>query len=74
MVGILSITALLWIGCGVLAYGLTFAHFQGKYPTIAIETLPDDRRVATFMAIAGPIGLFVALIQGEPRKYGLRFK
>ena len=64
-----------WATCGVLAYGLTFAYFQLEYKDIA--DLPgmasDSRRTARLMAIAGLIGLVVALACGGA-KHGLKFR
>lgn len=66
---------LFWLGCGVLAYGFTFAYFQLEYKDIV--HLPgmasDSRRTARVMAIAGPIGLVVALACGGT-KHGLKFR
>lgn len=46
-----------WVVCGVLAYGLTFAHFQRKFPNIAKEKYGSDMTFSLFVGGAGPIGL-----------------
>lgn len=54
-----------WAACSFLAYGRTFAHFQRKYPRIAAEGRRGDMAFAAFMAVGGPVGLFVALLMGR---------
>ena len=54
---------LVWIVCGVFAYGLTFAYFQETYPMIAEQDAKYDRRFAGIISIFGPLGLFVILIK-----------
>lgn len=62
-----------WVVCGVLAYGWTFAYMQREYPTIAVEHRADDRGFALFMAVLGPIGLAVTLtVCGI--KHGLKWR
>lgn len=65
MITVLIIAAI-WIACGVLVAGFWLAHFQHSYPTIARESFARDRRHAwAFGMSAGPIGLFVQLIEGD---------
>lgn len=68
----LILAALGWIACGIAAYGLIFAHFQRKYPRLAYEDRWNDWRLAVFMGVIGPPGLFVALVKYEG--YGWMFK
>ena len=51
-----------WIACGMLAYGMTFAHFQRGYPSIAAKNRRQDVAYATFLGLLGPVGLFIALL------------
>lgn len=67
---LLIVAVVVWIGCGVLAYGLNLAYFQGKYPNVRES---EDRKFALTVALFGPIGLFVCLVMGGT-KYGLQFQ
>ena len=51
----------IWIICGLLAYGRTFAHFQRAWPSFAREDRESDALFAMGFALAGPIGLIAAL-------------
>ncbi len=62
-----------WIACGVLAYGLTFGHFQRRWPGIAKEMRSNHRALALLLAIVGPLGVFIALTNGSA-KHGLKFR
>ncbi len=70
---IFVIIATLWIACGVLAYGLTLAFFQRKFPLIAADDYWDDVLFAVFIGTLGPIGLFTALVSGGT-KHGVKWK
>ena len=61
------------IMCSVLAFGLTFAYFQRRWPTIAEEQYTKDRAFAFFLSLYGPIALIVVLYRGR-LKYGIKFK
>jgi hypothetical protein len=50
--------------CSWLAYGLTFAYFQRKWPNIAFICRKSDHRFAMHIAIFGPIGLIVTIMCG----------
>lgn len=62
----------LWIACGFVAHGLTFAYFQRRWPRLAENDEDGDRAFARLVGSSGPIGLLVALIAGGT-KYGLKF-
>ena len=53
---------ILWIICGVLAYGRTLADFQRSYPIIAHESRRSDMVFAFIIGCTGPIGLFISLL------------
>ncbi len=63
----------LWLLCGVAAFGLTFAYFQGKDPHIAKEQKDLDYMFAAFMGALGPFGLAVAVC-GCGFKHSWRFR
>ena len=63
----------IWIVCGVWAYGLTFGHFQRRWPEIAKGMESSHRALALLLAIVGPLGVFIALTNGSA-KHGLKFR
>ncbi len=73
--------AVIWIVCGVWAYGLTFAYFQGEFCVSPEERddewrkkkLHADRIFALDAALWGPIGVLTALIMGQTH-HGLKFR
>ena len=67
---ILLIVLLIWATCGVLAYGLTFGYFIGRYPMLSAK---KETGLALHTAVLGPIGLVIALSFGA-YKYPLRFR
>lgn len=72
---IVIIFVVVWFACGTLAYGLTFAYFQRKWPSIAnLENQRSvDRGFAFLVSFCGPFGLIVAIIQSG-FKYGLKYR
>jgi hypothetical protein len=64
--------SLTWLACGAVAFGLTFAYFQGEYPTVAEKMRCEHYVTAAVFALLGPAGLFVALLCGSFGKYGWR--
>ena len=64
-----------WIVCGVLSYGLSYAHFVGEYPT-----LKTSRASHLLVSLLGPLSLlswaltFVS-VDGWRKafKHGLKF-
>lgn len=63
----------IWAMCGAFAYGITFGHFQRKWPSLADKEVAEDKMVAIVMAVCGPIGLIASYILSERVKYGLKF-
>lgn len=56
----------LWLVCGVLAFGFTLAYFQARFPRY------NHYGFALFVGIFGPAGLIVAIAKGD-LKHGLKF-
>lgn len=48
---------LVYVICGVLAYGAAFAHLQGECAGYAGTYRAGDAAIASFLGILGPIGL-----------------
>lgn len=71
---IITIIIAAWLICAFLAYGIVFAHFQGKWPNQAKENRKADIEVSATVALLGPIGLIVALILADFPKHGFRIK
>lgn len=67
---VISLLAVIWILCGVLAFGAAYGYLQGEFPKTSDG---DDLDMALFMAMAGPIGL--AILAADTRfKHGLKFR
>lgn len=63
----------IYILCCVIAYGITFAYYQRRYPLIAKDWYYLDMRFAIFVSLTGPFQLVSQLlIHGI--KYGVKFK
>lgn len=58
-----------WAVCGALAYGITFAYFEWRFPGLG-----SHRYIAGCMAFAGPIGLAVAFALSGCAEHGLKFR
>lgn len=64
---------LVWLICGIVAYGLTFAFFQKKWPTLAEETYWSDFRLALLVGIIGPFGIAMNVVMGNVR-HGFKWR
>ncbi len=53
---------IVWLACGVLAYGHMLAVFQRGYPSVAERDYKGDRITALSASIFGPIGLVASLL------------
>lgn len=60
--------------CGVLAYGITFAHFQREFSLTSHEDVGINRVLALFMACSGIVGLVIIYIFSDFAKHGLKYK
>jgi len=70
----IAVAVVVWIVCGVVAYGATFADFQMEFRSIASRrTLVADRYIAIVMAVFGPIGIVVTAAIGK-FKHGLIYR
>ena len=70
-----------WVVCGVLAYGLTLADFQDRWPVLSYEHRRTDYAFAIVVGTMGPLGLVAAAIalvigqfSGHPGFYGFRLR
>jgi hypothetical protein len=67
----------LWIACGVLAYGLTFAALHKHFSIIVQETYWRNLAVSLFVGVLGPLGLASIILhlrrEGLGCKYGVKF-
>ncbi len=73
---VIAVIAIVWIICGVVNYGFTFAYFQRKYPTLAENDYKRDRNMARWFALGGIPGLIGSWIaaRGEYSKYGFKWR
>ena len=61
------IVSVVWIACGVIAYGMTLFDFERDFPFFG-----GHLGIARTMGGFGPVGLLVAILCSH--KYGLMFK
>ncbi len=59
-----GIFVILWIICGIIHYGLWFAHFQRSYPNIAKNRYKTDMMIGAITTLLGPIALSATLLCG----------
>lgn len=71
---VIAVIALVYIACGVMAYGITFADMQGRYQSIKVESYRTDMSFAVFVGLWGPLGLVVSLFLSGFAEYGVKFK
>ena len=65
---ILFIIGVVWVICGILAYGLTLNEFESQFPFFTGNT-----SIAWFLGLTGPFGLITALLSHDV-PLGLRFR
>ena len=65
--------ACIWIGCGIVSFGLNFAYFQREFPTLARCDYEKDRIQALFWSFGGPVSLFVSFLCFGAR-HGLKWR
>lgn len=79
----------LWLGFGVLGYGLTTGYFTREYKRLYAPNLygegvsteeevqkqwREQRFFSVLIALAGPIGALMMFLLGGFNKHGLRFR
>jgi len=73
---ILILIICFYITCGIFAYAIAFAMFQRD--RIFLENAKEEYRVdmsfSTFIGLAGPVGLLVALLFSGFAQHGLKFR
>ena len=70
-----AIFFVVWIICGVFAYGIVLAQFQKGFPLSAKEAYRADVCFASVWALAGIIGLFFCLLDWKGvRQHGLLYR
>lgn len=63
-----------WLICGFITYGTTFAYFQSKYPLVAEEQYREDIGDSIFFSLFGPFGLIVSSLLSGFWEYGWKLK
>ena len=71
---VILLVLIIWLICGILTYGITFAYMQEEYPLVAEIGYEADRNFAILLGICGPIGLLVSFFRSGFAKHGLKFK
>lgn len=62
-----------WLGCGVLAYGLTYGYFMRHWRRDAYDRRYEHIPLAVAVGLMGPLGVTVAYLMGERAHHGLLF-
>lgn len=63
----------IWLGCGVLTSGITYAYFQGEYFTLARSDERDDRHFAIVFGLCfGIVGLGFSFVASNFMEHGFR--
>ena len=65
---------IIWVICGILAYGITFGYFQRKFPLLAKRSYMEDAGFATIIGIFGVVGLLLSVCLSGFCRYGLKFR
>jgi hypothetical protein len=73
MTALLVLIALVWIGCGVVAFGACYADATGDYPPQTTNDEIEDFRTALVLSFFGPLTMLV-LWAANGYKYGLRYR
>ncbi|KKN39263.1 hypothetical protein LCGC14_0745460 [marine sediment metagenome] len=68
LVILITVGVLSYMGCGILAYGLTLGYFQRHYWDVRRR---DIERFARWLALTGPAGLLPVLAMCEFGHHGL---
>jgi hypothetical protein len=67
---LIAFLVLLYLVNGVLAFGMTMANFQQKFPTVRSNS---DYSVATFLSLIPGSAVIIFFLSGFA-KYGLQFR
>lgn len=67
------VLAVVWLVCGVLAYGFMLAFLQREFPRLAKRDYKCDRRFAMIDFCLGPIGLLACFLSNGS-VHGLMFR
>ncbi len=67
------ILILLWIICGIYAYGITYGYFQKEFSIIARQVRYEDGFIALLFAGFGIIGLIASYFLSGFVKHGLKY-
>jgi|SRR5581483_1842607 len=64
----------LWMACGVLAYGLTLGAFQGEFPQFGYKERLADVTLAAMGGLTGVFGLVVIALFSYAKRGRLEFR
>jgi len=67
---------IVWLCFSVLAFGVSFAYWQRKYPYSAKSKFIDDLKFSLYLSLGGPISFIVIVLFTSDNgllKYGFKF-
>lgn len=74
MIGLI-IFAVVWLGCGILAFGMSLSYWNRKYILILDKkNFKSDVVVSLFAATLGPFGLLGVYLATDRAKHGLSYR
>ena len=65
---------ILYLICGILNYGMTFAYFQNNFLLNTRKTTKEDKMIAFILSLTGFVGVTMIYFLSERAKYGVKFK
>ena len=65
------ILGLIWIVCGIFAYGITYGYFRNKYGEVSSKYA--DGLLALFFGVSGILGLVMSYFLSNKIEYGLKW-
>jgi len=70
---VIILLVITWVVCGILAYGLSFAYWQGQYSILAQRHYRGDMLISILLGLTGIAGVVVAIVGSRFAKHGLKF-
>lgn len=69
---------ILYVIQAILIYGMSFAHFQRRWPSLANKDRRGDINISIILALVGAIlpviGVLLILVLADRCRYGLKYR